>query len=105
MRTKQENQSMSKWRACGLAFALMCGVALRAEAEPVIRSVNSTSQAGGEVLRVELSEPLAAVPQGFSVQTPPRIALDLPGVSNGLGKSSVEINQGNVRSVSLAQAG
>ncbi len=39
------------------------------------------------------------------MQVPPRIAIDLPGVSNGLGKSSVEINQGNLRSVSIAQAG
>jgi type IV pilus assembly protein PilQ len=96
---------MSKWRACGLAFALTFGAAWQVQAEPVIQSINSTQQAGGEVLRVELSEPLTAVPQGFSVQTPPRIALDLPGVSNGIGKSSVEINQGNVRSVSVAQAG
>ena len=105
MRTTRGNLIMIKWRACGLAFALMCGASLPAAAEPVIQSVNSTSQAGGEVLRVELSEPLAAVPQGFAVQTPPRIALDLPGVTNGMGKSSVEINQGNLRSVSVAQAG
>ena len=105
MRTTRGNLIMSKWRACGLAFALTCGASLSAEAEPVIQAINSTQQAGGEVLRVELSEPLAAVPQGFAVQTPPRIALDLPGVGNGLGKSSIEINQGNVRSVSVAQAG
>ena len=104
MRTTQE-KSMSKWRACTLAWALACGVSLPAWAAPVIQSVNSTSQAGGEVLRIELSEPLAALPQGFAVQTPPRIALDLPGVSNGLGKSSVELNSGNLRSVSVAQAG
>ena len=104
MRTTQE-KSMSKWRACALALGLACGVSLPAWAAPVIQSVTSTSQAGGEVLRIELSEPLAALPQGFAVQTPPRIALDLPGVSNGLGKSSVELNSGNLRSVSVAQAG
>ena len=52
-----------------------------------------------------MSEPLAAVPAGFTVQAPPRIALDLPGVTNALGKSTVEINQGNLRSVSIAQSG
>ena len=57
------------------------------------------------MIRIELSEPLAAVPAGFTVQAPPRIAIDLPGVTNALGKSSVEINQGNLRSVSVAQAG
>ncbi len=62
-------------------------------------------QAGAEVVRIELSEPLTAVPTGFTIQAPPRIAIDLPGVGNALGRSSVEINQGNLRSVSVAQAG
>ena len=44
-------------------------------------------------------------PSGFSVQAPPRIAIDLPGVGNAMGRNSVEINQGNLRSVSVAQAG
>ena len=60
---------------------------------------------GSEVVRIELSEPLAAVPTGFTVQTPPRVAIDLPGVTNGIGRSTVEINQGILRSVNLAQTG
>jgi type IV pilus assembly protein PilQ len=52
-----------------------------------------------------LSQPLTAVPAGFAIQTPPRIAIDLPGVGNGMGKNSVELNQGNLRSVNVAQAG
>jgi type IV pilus assembly protein PilQ len=45
------------------------------------------------------------VPNGFSVQSPPRIAIDLPGVSNALGRNNVEVNQGNLRSVAVATAG
>jgi type IV pilus assembly protein PilQ len=52
-----------------------------------------------------LAEPLSAVPAGFTIQTPPRIAIDLPGVGNAMGKSSVEVNQGNLRSVNVAQSG
>ena len=37
---------------------------------------------------VDLLVALAVLPNGFTVQTPPRIALDLPGVSNALGKSN-----------------
>ena len=48
-------------------------------------------------------QPLTAVPSGFVVQTPPRIAIDLPGVMNGIGRSLVEINQGNMRLANLAQ--
>src|SRR5205085_11558764 len=31
--------------------------------------------------------------------------IDLPGVTNAIGKSSVEFNQGNLRSVNVAQSG
>jgi type IV pilus assembly protein PilQ len=72
-------------------------------AQTMIKSVTGGQQAGGDVVRIELSQPLPAVPAGFSIQTPPRVAIDLPGVANGLGRSSVELNQGNVRSVSVAQ--
>jgi type IV pilus assembly protein PilQ len=72
-------------------------------AQTMIKSVTGGQQAGGDVVRIELSQPLPAVPAGFSIQTPPRVAIDLPGVTNGLGRSSVELNQGNVRTVSVAQ--
>ena len=74
-------------------------------AQNAIQSITSSQQAGTEVVRIELSEPLTAVPNGFSVQAPARIAIDLPGVSNALGRNMVEINQGNLRSVNVAQAG
>ena len=70
-----------------------------------ILAITSTQQAGADVVRIELSAPLAALPNGFAVQTPPRVALDLPGVANGVGRSVVDINQGNLRSVAIAQAG
>ncbi|MBL8361142.1 MAG: type IV pilus secretin PilQ [Rubrivivax sp.] len=84
--------------------ALLLGVG-SAWAEPAIQSITSTQQSGTEVVRIELSEPLKGVPAGFSTQAPPRIAIDLPNVSNALGRNMVEINQGNLRSVAVAQAG
>ena len=96
---------MASWRSRIFALALMAGAAFPAWSQNAIQSINSSQQAGSEVIRIELSEPLAAVPAGFTVQAPPRIALDLPGVTNALGKSTVEINQGNLRSVSVAQSG
>jgi type IV pilus assembly protein PilQ len=105
MKRTQEIQMMSKWRARALALALTVGAPALAMAQNAIQSINSTQQAGAEVVRIELAEPLAAVPAGFTIQTPPRIAIDLPGVGNAMGRNSVEINQGNLRSVSVAQAG
>ena len=105
MKHNQENRIMSMWRVRALALVLSLGAPLAALAQNAIQSINSTQQGTSEVVRIELSEPLAAVPAGFTIQTPPRIAVDLPGVTNALGRNSVEINQGNLRSVSVAQAG
>ena len=96
---------MSYWRSCALAVVLMGFASISAHAQNSIQSVSSSLQAGSEVVRIELAEPLTSVPAGFTIQTPPRIAIDLPGVGNALGKSSVEVNQGNLRSVNVAQAG
>ena len=107
MKTFQERCTMSHWRAAlaALSAASALFVPLSSWAQNTIQSITSSQQAGTEVVRVELSEPLTAVPNGFSVQAPPRIAIDLPGVANGLGRSSIDINQGNLRSANVAQAG
>ncbi|MDQ6685591.1 MAG: type IV pilus secretin PilQ [Pseudomonadota bacterium] len=88
-----------------VAFVVMATASGAGWAQTTILSINSSQQAGSEVVRIELSEPLAQVPAGFTVQAPPRVAIDLPGVSNGLGKSSIEVNQGNLRTVNVAQSG
>jgi type IV pilus assembly protein PilQ len=74
-------------------------------AQVTIRSITGANQGGSDVVRVELSEPLQSQPTGFTIQTPPRVAIDLTGVNSSLPKSSVDVNQGNVRSVNIAQAG
>ncbi len=95
---------MTNWRVWGGALAMTLAAPM-AFAQAVIQSITSTQQAGADVVRIEMSEALTAVPAGFTIQQPARIAIDLPGVGNALGKPSVEINQGNLRSVNVAQAG
>ncbi|MDR7331061.1 type IV pilus secretin PilQ [Roseateles asaccharophilus] len=104
MKTLQENKSMGRSWLLGFAFVALLG-APAAWAQTQIKAINTVQQAGVDVVRVELSEPLAAVPTGFTVQAPPRIAIDLPGVVNGMGRNLVDINQGNLRSAAVAQAG
>ena len=103
----QETRNMTfRWRAplAALATALLALPPV-AWAQNAIQSITSSQQAGSEVVRIELSEALPAVPTGFSIQQPPRIAIDLPGVGNAMGRNTVDINVGNLRSVSVAQAG
>jgi type IV pilus assembly protein PilQ len=94
------------WRGA-LALAgvvLMGGWAVSAAAQ-VVESVSSSMQGGVEVVRIDFSQPLQAVPAGFAIQAPARVALDIPGATNGLGRSTVDINQGNIRSVNVVQSG
>ncbi len=102
MKTMQDHLSR-RWCARTAAALVALLVPLAALAENAIRSITSTQQSGADVVRIELAQPLAAVPDGFTVQTPPRVAIDLPAVGNATDKNMVEINQGNLRSVAIAQ--
>ena len=69
-----------------------------------VQSVTGSMQGGGEVVRIELSEPLAQPITGFSIQSPARIALDLPGVSSALSQPVVDIHLGNLNTASVVEA-
>jgi type IV pilus assembly protein PilQ len=105
MKNIQEYPIMIKWCARALVLAVALVAPCAGWAQNAIRSIDGSQQAGTEVVRIELAQPLTAVPAGFAIQTPPRIAIDLPGVTNALGRNSIEVNLGNLRSVSIAQAG
>jgi type IV pilus assembly protein PilQ len=101
----QKKSTMAQWlRAAGLGL-LAFGALAVAHAQNAIEAVTSSTQSGAEVIRIDLAQPLTAVPAGFAVQTPARIALDFPGVTNAIGRSAIEVNQGNLRSVNVVQAG
>jgi type IV pilus assembly protein PilQ len=104
MKTNLEMMTMKPWRVALAGVALAC-VSPLTWAAAAIQAITSSQQAGSDVVRIDLSEPLATVPAGFVVQTPPRVAIDLPGVTNALARNLVEVNQGNVRSVNVVQAG
>ncbi|MBH9576014.1 type IV pilus secretin PilQ [Inhella proteolytica] len=102
MNTKQENLV----KRCGttLLMALSLCLPSMAWAQNMIKSIQAGQQAGAEILRIEFDQALKELPRGFTIQAPARIAIDLPGVGNALGRNNIEINQGNVRSASVAQS-
>lgn len=94
------------WQRIILATSLMlAAVATQAQSSTSIEAVSGSIQGGVEVVKIDLTQALTAIPTGFSIQSPARIALDFPGVSNAMGRSTVEINQGNLKSISVVQAG
>lgn len=76
-----------------------------AHAQNAIQSLTGGVQAGVEVVRIDTTEALTSLPAGFTIQAPARIALDFPGLVNAIGRSTVELNQGNLRSANVVQAG
>ena len=85
-----------------LVLTLLAGVA---QAQIAIESVTGSVQGGVEVVKVDLSQTLTELPAGFSIQSPARIALDFQNVVSAMGRSNVDVNQGNLKSVSVVQAG
>ena len=97
-----------------IGITLLTGLVLpltlhAAEAPPTgnaVQSVETTTLPGGKVVvRVTLKKALTAVPAGFTVGNPPRIALDLPDTGNAMGRNMVEANLGPLTSVNVVQAG
>ena len=102
------NQNMwsarAPWKKLCLGLVLAAAT-LVSYAQNAIEAVSGSVQGGSEAIRIDLSQPLSAIPSGFVIQSPARIALDFPGITNGMGRSTIEINQGNLKSVSVVQAG
>lgn len=99
---------MATWGATVLAqnnAPLAEATSTASVAMPIIEAVSGSIQNGAEVVRIDLSQTLNALPNGFSIKSPAKIALDFPGVANAMGRATVEMNQGNLRSVSLIPAG
>ncbi|MFA6040778.1 MAG: AMIN domain-containing protein, partial [Methylophilus sp.] len=70
-----------------------------------IESVDFVSLSGGRVnIKVMLKSALATSPASFALNSPARIALDFPNTANGLNKSTIDVGQGALKSVLLAQA-
>jgi len=71
----------------------------------VIQSIDVSTQAGTVTVRLGLKEPMPNPPAAFTVNNPPRVALDFPNTANGLGKSTQDVNQGDLRTVRFGQSG
>jgi type IV pilus assembly protein PilQ len=87
---------------CALALS---GMAL-AQAGNSLEQVSVTRGSSGKtIVRFQLKSPPTNPPAGFSVASPPRIALDFLDTSNGMGVTQREIAEPALRSLNLIQAG
>lgn len=86
-----------------LAFGLVA--VMPAMAANVLQDVRYASAPGGKVdITLQFAEPVGDV-QAFTTDSPPRIAIDLPGTTNGLSTRRVAVGAGATSAVSAAEAG
>lgn len=91
-------------RTCAFIYLVMiCGAATAQE--NAIQSITANQQGANVVVKVELKNPVAKPPIGFSITNPARIALDFAGTANATGKGVQDIGLGDVRNVNVVQAG
>lgn len=90
----------------GLVATLFMAIPVHAQdASPNSLESIAVAQQGATLnVRMTFRDALTAVPPNFSVANPARIAFDLLNTTNGLGKNSQTYNEGDLRSVNIAQA-
>lgn len=82
----------------------LLGGSCLAFAQNAIVALTGSAQGDVDTVRIEFSKPLTSLPTAFATQSPARISLDFSGMSGGMGRSTVEMNQATVQSASVVQA-
>lgn len=98
--------------ACLVAFMAVATVAVGQTSNQavagktnLIENLAVTRAGGNTVLKIDLKQPISAVPSNFMIANPARIVFDFPATENGLGHSNKAVNEGVLRSYNLVQAG
>lgn len=79
--------------------------AAAAVAGNAIDSITANQQGANVIVKIALKNPPAAMPIGFAITNPPRIALDFGATVNATGKNTLDLNVGELRGVNVVQAG
>jgi type IV pilus assembly protein PilQ len=90
-----------------MALSLMAGAQIATAAETMnkIEKIDFVGLPGDKMnINITLSEPVENPPAGFTLNNPARIALDFPGIAMGAQKNSIKVDQGVLRSLSMAEA-
>lgn len=97
------------WLMLMLIVSLQWSASAMAQAQVqqgnAIESIQANQQGANLVVRIAMREAPQTRALGFSINNPPRIALDLGVMANHSGKNVHEFNLGDLRSVNVVQAG
>ena len=76
-----------------------------AAGQNAIEGLDVSPETGKVTIKLKLKDALANPPANFSLVNPPRVAFDFPNTVNALGKTVVDINEGDVKSVRIGESG
>jgi type IV pilus assembly protein PilQ len=103
---KLRDFSLSSLLHGALALLLTSASAVAYGQANSIEAIDVSSSTGGRVLvKVTLKQAPVSPPAGFSVTNPPRIAFDFMNTANALGRNAQDVNEGDLRSLNVVQAG
>jgi type IV pilus assembly protein PilQ len=99
-------KQITRWTMAILtSFALMTNLAIAEEESNKIEKIDFSGLSGGRVLvTIKTTSPLKNPPAGFTLKSPPRIALDFPNTISGLSQNLLTSEQGVLKSVNVAQS-
>ncbi|XLZ68182.1 type IV pilus secretin PilQ [Massilia sp. SR12] len=93
-------------RQVGVVLALAGSAAVaQAQQGNAIESITANQQGSNVIVKIQMKDAPQKLPIGFAITNPARIALDFGATSNGTGKTSQELNLGDLASVNVVQAG
>lgn len=104
MKTNTHQYSRHRYFERILVFLVVFLVSAAVRAQNTIKNVTAFTQAGSEVVRVDLANPVTTPPTGFLVQKPARIVLDFAGAKSSVQRTLQRLNVGNLRSVQVVPA-
>jgi type IV pilus assembly protein PilQ len=70
-----------------------------------IESITANQQGANVIVKIALRNAPEKAPISFAISNPARIALDFGATVNATGKTTLELNQGELRGVNVVQAG
>lgn len=109
-KNKGDKMNTTKWVLVFSMFTalLMGGLVVHAEDSEFSNNIEKIDfvalPAGRVAIKVVTTNPLPNMPVGFTLNAPPRIALDFSNVGNKLAKNLIPANEGVLKSINVAQA-
>jgi type IV pilus assembly protein PilQ len=101
---KKSMRASGVWQALTVSVILLMGSGLVC-AQNALLGMRGFVQDGVEFLRLDFAQQVQQIPRGFTLQSPPRITLDLPGVENQSQQNKWTFSSGKLEGAQVFVAG